>query len=36
MKRELTWVVEVGLVATDDVSWVRHVESRFLVVELDV
>ena len=23
-RRERTWVVEVGFVATDHVSWVRH------------
>lgn len=28
MKREHTGVVEVSLVATDDVSWVRHVDGR--------
>lgn len=23
-----TWVVQVSLVATDDVSWIRHVDGR--------
>lgn len=28
MKGDYTWIVEVSLVATDDVSWIRHVDSR--------
>ena len=29
MRWELTWVAEIGLVAADDVSWVRHVDVWF-------
>lgn len=34
-KKEHTWVAEVGFVPTNDVSWVRHVDSGFCDDEVE-